>query len=116
MTRTLTRIATAALISAGSVVAMSAPAVAHPHSAQNGQPIADGQLHPKFKADGTSCEEYGTPSGDPVGPAWYGLETAHHGPDQGAPGKDDGCYQTETKPNPNGPGWVPENDTNPGIN
>jgi len=27
-------------------------------------------------------------------PAAYGLETAHHGPDAGEPGRGDGCYQT----------------------
>lgn len=27
-------------------------------------------------------------------PAWYGLESAHHGPDAGEPGKGDECYMT----------------------
>jgi hypothetical protein len=50
--------------------------------------LAHGQNHPPF-IGGTSCESYGP--GDPAG---YGLETAHHGPDAGTPGKSDGCYQT----------------------
>jgi hypothetical protein len=33
-----------------------------------------------------------------VDPAGYGLETAHHGPDQGAPGKSDGCFALATPP------------------
>jgi hypothetical protein len=44
------------------------------------------------------------------GPAGYGLETAHHGPDAGTPGKGDGCYavldDTPQDPPP---------DANPGI-
>lgn len=85
-------------------VAIAVPAAAHPHSAGpahqgEGQEIANGQLHPKIFADATSCESYGTPNGGPLGPAWYGLETAHHGPDSGAePGKGDGCYQLDSYP------------------
>lgn len=48
------------------------------------QVIANGQNHATF-VNGTSC------GGDP---AAYGLETAHHGPDAGTPGKGDGCFQT----------------------
>jgi hypothetical protein len=33
-----------------------------------------------------------------VDPAGYGLETAHHGADQGKPGKADGCYALSTPP------------------
>jgi len=80
----------------------------------NGQPIANGQHHAVFHADGTSCDEYGGPGGAEVGPAGYGLETAHHGPDQGTPGKSDGCYQTEVVQNATG-AWVPAHDTNPAI-
>ena len=87
---------------------VAAPVFAHAHTAgpsanREGryagvaQVIADGQLHPKFVYDAssgtaTSCLAYGTPNGAPVGPAWYGLETAHHGPDIGTSGKSDGCY------------------------
>ena len=60
-------------------------AAAHPHVVEkNGQTIANGQNHGPY-ASGVSC------GGDP---AAYGLETAHHGPDAGGPGKSDGCYQT----------------------
>ena len=64
--------------------------------------IAHGQNHPGF--DGAlSCEEFGGAGGVAYGPAWYGLETAHHGPDAVDPGKDDGCF---VRTNP---------DRNPGI-
>lgn len=33
-----------------------------------------------------------------AGPAGYGLETAHHGPDAGKPGKSDGCYAVAGNP------------------
>ena len=67
----------------------AAPAVAHTHHAEpahggTGQVIANGQLHAPF-VNGVSC------GGDP---AAYGLESAHHGPDAGTPGKADGCYMT----------------------
>ncbi len=71
-------------------VAVSSPvaASAHPHTVgtpDHSQALANGQNHAPF-VDGVSC------GGDP---AAYGLETAHHGPDAGTPGKaDDGCYQT----------------------
>jgi hypothetical protein len=71
---------------------------AHPHVAENAshvQLLANGQNHPGFQpvgADGLrlSCEGVLDPSNS--GPAGYGLETAHHGPDAGTPGKGDGCY------------------------
>ena len=73
-------------------LAVPAAAAAHPHNVTRGdgeeQVIAGGQLHaaPVPEGSGTMC------GGDP---AAYGLETAHHGPDAGTPGKgDDGCYQT----------------------
>ncbi|MEJ7568324.1 MAG: hypothetical protein WKF41_08655 [Gaiellaceae bacterium] len=60
-------------------------ALAHPHVVStSGQVLANGQNHAPF-VNGTSC------GGDP---AAYGLETAHHGPDAGTPGRADGCYQT----------------------
>jgi hypothetical protein len=83
------------------------PAAAHPHAA-NGQVIANGQNHPAF-ISGLSCESNGPAGAIPIGPAWYGLETAHHGPDAGDPGKADTCYQTT--------GSVPpgQDDENPAI-
>jgi hypothetical protein len=65
------------------------PASAHPHVVTTahqgvGQVIANGQNHAPF-VNGESC------GGDP---AAYGLETAHHGPDAGTPGRGDGCYMT----------------------
>jgi hypothetical protein len=58
--------------------------VVDPAHQGEGQVVANGQNHGPFVA-GQSC------SGDP---AFYGLETAHHGPDAGTPGKADGCYRT----------------------
>ncbi len=90
-------LATAALLGASLWAAQ--PVLAHPHQAEHahhgaGQVIANGQNHPGF--DGAlSCESFGGAGGVPYGPAWYGLETAHHGPDAGNPGKaDNACYQT----------------------
>jgi hypothetical protein len=70
-------------------VAAAAPVAAHVHTISvahqgDGQVIANGQLHAPF-VNGVSC------GGDP---AAYGLESAHHGPDAGTPGKADGCYMT----------------------
>ena len=76
------------------------PAAAHPHTAgPNNQVIANGQNHGPYSATGKTC------GGDP---AAYGLETAHHGPDSGTPGKADGCYQLDSMP----PG---SDDQNPSI-
>jgi hypothetical protein len=85
---------------------------AHPHVAEHSphqQVLANGQNHPGFQpinGDGLrlSCEGALMP-GD-AGPAGYGLETAHHGPDAGNPGKSDGCYAVRGNPT----------DGNPGIN
>lgn len=87
-------------------------AAAHPHVAENAshvQLLANGQNHPGFQpvnADGLrlSCE--GTLVPADAGPAGYGLETAHHGPDAGGPGKADGCFAVVGNPV----------DGNPGIN
>jgi hypothetical protein len=80
---------------AGTLLTLTAGAAfAHPHMiGHNGQVLANGQNHPAF-INGTSCQSYPSAGPAPVGPAWYGLETAHHGPDAGTPGKKDGCYQT----------------------
>jgi hypothetical protein len=85
-----TRRRLASLIGAGALVlAVAAPAAAHPHVVSvahggAGQTIANGQNHGPF-VNGISC------GGDA---AAYGLETAHHGPDAGTPGRADGCYMT----------------------
>lgn len=89
------KIMTAALGAATMLVGQTA--YAHPHQVvtpgNDGQVIADGQNHPRF-IDGISCEWYGAAAGGDIGPAWYGLETAHHGPDAGDAGRGDGCYET----------------------
>jgi hypothetical protein len=88
-------------------LAMSTSAFAHPHTAgPKDQPIANSQNHPPFvPGTGTSCDL----TGEWPDSAWYGLESAHHGPDAGDPGKDDGCYITT--------GNVPpgQDDQNPAI-
>lgn len=85
-------------------LALAVPALAHEHEAEHahhgdGQVLANGQLHGSFNANGVTC------GGDP---AAYGLESAHHGPDSGTPGKADGCYQVDSMP----PGT---DDNNPAI-
>jgi hypothetical protein len=77
-------ILTFGVIAAG---ALTAQAIAHPHTVR-GREIANGQNHPAF-INGVSCAD-----DDWEDNAWYGLETAHHGPDAGDPGKRDGCYET----------------------
>jgi hypothetical protein len=82
----------------------AAVAVAHPHivsTSSHDQLLANGQNHPGFQAIGTdglrlSCAGVLEPAN--AGPAGYGLETAHHGPDAGTPGKADGCYATVGNP------------------
>lgn len=74
-------------ISAGALAALTLVGAvsAHPHTAgPKDQVLANGQNHGPF-VSGVTC------GGDP---AAYGLETAHHGPDAGTPGKADGCYRT----------------------
>lgn len=112
----------ASALSAAAVV----PALAHDHYAENahqgaGQVLANSGNHPKFAASGggtyTSCESNGPFTGDTISNAWYGLETAHHGPDSGDPGKNDGfdaagvpirCYTADGNP-------ATSDDQNPGI-
>lgn len=87
--RTLTGIAIATLMLSNAAIGL-----AHPHRAgPRDQIIANGQNHPAF-INGLSCESYGPAGPYEVGPAWYGLETAHHGPDAGSPGRRDDCYET----------------------
>ena len=82
---------------------------AGPHD-QRGQVLANSQNHPRF-VGATSCESNGPIPGDSVGPAWYGLETAHHGPDSGEPGRADRCYTTASGLSP----LNPASDRNPAI-
>ena len=86
-------------------LALVSVASAHPHSVTTGngdeQVIANGQNHPGFVFNAetgqfVSCEGVNVPADS--GPAGYGLETAHHGPDQGTPGKADGCFSFSTPP------------------
>ena len=97
--RRIILLATLALLMTAMLAVLGAgPAAAHPHVALNAdhtQVIANGQNHPGFFIDPvteliTSCE--GVNELPNTGPAFYGLETAHHGPDAGDPGKDEGCY------------------------
>jgi hypothetical protein len=98
------------LISAVMLLAVLAgPVGAHPHVVSNpdhDQVLANGQNHPGFSpTDATglrnSCEGVLEPANS--GAAGYGLETAHHGPDAGDPGKADGCYATQGDPQDNNP-------------
>ena len=106
-------LATAALLMTVMLAVLAGTAAAHPHVVKNpdhDQELAHGQNHPGFVYDSetglsTMCEGVKEPANS--GPAGYGLETAHHGPDAGDPGKDDGCYAAEGKP--------PPPDTNPAI-
>jgi hypothetical protein len=101
MIRTIARIAAAAIVAAAIV---AGPVAAHEHVAENSpqqQVLANGQNHPGFQSLGgdglrLSCEGVLMPAN--AGPAGYGLETAHHGPDAGDPGKDDGCYAVVGNP------------------
>lgn len=98
------RVGLAVPLIAGALVLTGDPAQAHPHvvdTSHHAQVLANGQNHPGFQpvgADGLrlSCE--GTLDPPDAGPAGYGLETAHHGPDAGTPGKGDGCYATVGNP------------------
>ncbi|HUQ43207.1 MAG TPA: hypothetical protein VM451_02175 [Candidatus Limnocylindria bacterium] len=97
MIRTIRRLAATA--AAVALLALSATAVAaHTHSVgRNGQVLANGQNHPAFNpVTFESCVTNTLLPG--FGPAWYGLETAHHGPDSGDAGKGDGCYKADASP------------------
>jgi hypothetical protein len=109
MRRILVLMTVAAMMTAMLAV-LAGTAAAHPHVVKNpnhDQQLANGQLHPGFVYDegtnlSTACEG--------VIELPYGLETAHHGPDAGTPGKADGCYAAgEDNAAP------PPPDTNPAI-
>lgn len=104
------RLIVVATIAALAVFFAAWPASAHPHEVTKGNGevvvLANGQNHPGFQPENEdglrlSCE--GTLEPANSGPAGYGLETAHHGPDAGNPGKADGCYATEGDPQDNNP-------------
>lgn len=98
-----------AAVTLGVVLVFGGVAGAHPHSVEtphHTQTLANGQNHPGFVADTESglflsCDGVNEPADS--GPAGYGLETAHHGPDAGEPGKADGCYATDGAPQDNNP-------------
>ena len=113
--RRIILLATASLLMTSILALLGAgTAAAHPHEVSNpshDQVIANGQNHPGFVTDSeagviTMCEGVNEPADS--GPAGYGLETAHHGPDAGTPGKGDGCYAVEDDA-------PPPPDTNPAI-
>ncbi|MDQ4064824.1 MAG: hypothetical protein M3161_02130 [Actinomycetota bacterium] len=115
MRRTLARKVTVAVVAAGAVLNASA-VLAHPHKASpahqgEGQEVANGQNHGPFTLNEDGYAETQTDEGDP---AAYGIETAHHGPDSGRPGKADGKYQTDATATSgaSGPG---SDDNNPAI-
>lgn len=103
------RLTLAAAMAALAAAMLAGPAAAHPHIVSNpnhDQVLADGQNHPGFQpVDGSglrlSCEGVLEPAN--AGPAGYGLETAHHGPDAGVPGKADGCFATVGNPQDSNP-------------
>jgi len=97
-------LAATTIVAGITVVGLAAPVQAHPHEATPahhgaGQELAHGANHTPYSSAGVTC------GGDR---AVYGLETAHHGPDAGAPGRSDGCYQLDSMP----PG---SDDNNPAI-
>jgi hypothetical protein len=101
---------------AASAIALVTPAVALAHShtiEKNGQVLANGANHPAFALDEDgnlmSCEDNALLPG--YGEAWFGLETAHHGPDASGQGRGDGCYQIEGNLSP----LNPAADRNPAI-
>lgn len=98
------RTGVASSVIAGMLALGATPALAHVHvvtTPDHHQELANGQNHPGFQAVNAeglrlSCE--GTLEPADAGPAGYGLETAHHGPDAGTSGKADGCYATVGTP------------------
>ena len=108
--RRIISLATVALLMTAMLAVLSAgTAAAHVHVVKNpnhDQELANGQNHPGFVVDpetglSTQCE--GVNELPDSGPAGYGLETAHHGPDAGTPGKADECYATQAPPQDNNP-------------
>jgi len=102
--------AVAAVLAVPLSLGVASPAQAHVHVAENAshtQPLANGQNHPGFapvNEDGLRLMCEGVLEPADAGPAAYGLETAHHGPDSGTPGKGDGCYAVVGNPVDGSPG------------
>lgn len=104
-----TRLALASATAGLAVLMLAGTVSAHPHTVSSPshlQVLANGQNHPGFQPidlDGLrlSCEGVLEPAS--AGPAGYGLETAHHGPDAGTPGKADGCFATVGNPQDRNP-------------
>lgn len=97
----LWRLSAATIATVALLTASAAAVSAHQHViGKNGQVIANGQNHYAFQAvgDGTfiTCDTFTALANQ--GPAWYGLETAHHGPDSGDAGRGDGCYLADASP------------------
>jgi hypothetical protein len=96
-------------VTAALALASPAAALGHPHVASpspHDQLLANGQNHPGFQPigeDGLRLSCAGTLEPADAGPAGFGLETAHHGPDAGTPGKADGCYATQGNPTDENP-------------
>lgn len=108
--RHITSVLLVSILTAAGTLAVGETARAHPHVAEetpHHQVLANGQNHPGFQpigADGLrlSCDGVLEPAD--VGPAGYGLETAHHGPDAGTPGSADGCFAVVGNPTDGNPG------------
>jgi hypothetical protein len=88
-----------ALLATGlALFALPVSAQGHVHVVQTGhgpQELARGQNHPAFVGN-LSCGI--------VDPAGYGMETAHHGPDAGTPGRaDNACYERDGVPDDHNP-------------
>jgi hypothetical protein len=95
--RARTRLLAATALALGSL-AGAVPASAHVHRVDNpshSQQLANGQNHAPF-AFNAATQQF--ESCGQVDPAGYGLEVAHHGADQGTPGKADGCFALSTAP------------------
>jgi hypothetical protein len=113
--RRIILVATLALLMTAMLAVLGAgTAAAHVHVAEKAahlQVLANGQNHPGLFVDpvtglATMCEGNLEPANS--GPAGFGLETAHHRPDAGTPGKADGCFAGEDA-------TLPPDDTNPAI-
>jgi hypothetical protein len=125
------RLACATLLIGAFAFATAGPAFGHvhhvlqdnPHAADPNTEIANGQNHPGFVGDADpavgeladACLGVAEPANS--GPSWYGIETAHHGPDLGAPGRgaNDLCY-TARIGGFSATGALVPIDTNPAIN
>lgn len=99
----------ATVFALAAVCLVTTPAAGHPHvvtPSSHDQAVAGGQNHPGFQPindDGLRLSCAGTLEPPDAGPAGYGLETAHHGPDAGVPGKADGCYAVVGDPEDDNP-------------